>query len=217
VRNATDESVLRWDSTSNTTATIYTHTGDHHDLGDLHAFDGDLYIAKESSGVGEIERRQTDNTLVWENDTTDLGAYHLDTTSEAAYVSDKDAIEKWSHSGTLEYKTTFGSDIDDFDTGNDTFAYVVESLDVKQVYQSNGTKTSFGYESRYVPQNVVTGPDGYVYIDDYYNLTVLDPADGSVAYRREFSFAPEDIEVHSNNIYMVTSDETVVKLALQGL
>lgn len=204
-RNSSTEGILRWDPSSDSTSTIYNHVGDYDDLRELDEYNGDIYIAKESGSISQIERRQTDNTLVWE---TDIGSGfpNFDVTSDAIYMSNVSTLERRTHSGTLEWEQSTDG-LSYIDTQNDTYIHLTDGLDIEQYYQANGTKTSFSYEADYSPKNIETGPEGYVYIDDKRKLTVLDPADGSVVLQRSFTGYVGDIEVRSNYVYLETDQK----------
>jgi hypothetical protein len=134
------------------------------------------------------------------------------------YYDDGNTLIKRDHNGNLEWSTDIGNSFTEIDASSADYVYIDAYIDyeskIRQLNKSDGSMTSFSYTSG-TTYSIDTDQDGYVYVHADPNLTILDPADASVVYTREFS-DPGEFRVRSDGVYMRSTD-TVTKITISNL
>jgi hypothetical protein len=190
---------------------------------DVGTCSGDVVLSLQNDdNTGEIERRQTDETLEWETDVSDSTSASLRVTDSALYTWQlQDTLKKRDHSGAVSWSTTVldGDLIRGSATGPGEYVYATVGDALFQLYKSNGTKTSFSLSDPGEWTSITdleTDSDGYLYLDENHNLTIIDPADGSVVFRRDLSWEVGSIALRSDGVY-IAGDDKLAMVTVQNL
>jgi hypothetical protein len=136
------------------------------------------------------------------------------------YTALGDTLRERDHSdGSVQWSNTLvdGYSIMDSHAASQDYLYAsVSDGSFHRLYKANGTATTFSFDPEGTANDIDTDGEGYVYLNEGSNLTIVDPADGSEVFTYDFGNGINTIRVRSDGVY-VESGLTLSKVQIHDL